>query len=129
MEQVEKRAKLIGIDGVYIPVSNRKKSEEWYMEHLGLEHGGDFLLAGRQEVFLRERLDEQVLTFRTNEWLDTGESYEMPVVCFRTSDIDGIYEHLRRLGIRIGDLIVHGWFKEFDFYDPDGNKLKVWQPS
>lgn len=126
MEQVEKRAKLIGIDGVYIPVSNRKKTEEWYVDNLGMEHGRDYLLAGRQGIFLRERLDEQVLTFRTSEWLDHGESYEMPVICFRTSDIDGLYEHLRTLDIRIGDLIVHNWFKEFDFCNPDGNKLKVW---
>lgn len=128
MEHINKRSVLIGIDGVYIPVSNRKKSEEWYMEHLGLESRGDYLLAGKQEVFLRESLDENRLTFRTSEWLETGESYEMPVVCFRTSDINGIHEHLRTLDIRIGDFIVHNWFTEFDFWDPDGNKLKVWQP-
>ncbi|WP_425453284.1 VOC family protein [Cohnella lupini] len=114
---------------MYIPVSSRKKSEEWYVEHLGMEHGEGYLLVGKQEVFLRERLDEQVLTFRTNEWLDNGESYDMPVVCFRTSDIDGIYGHLSKLGIRIGQVIEHSWFREFDFCDPDGNKLKVWQPN
>lgn len=129
MEHLVKRAKLIGIDGVYIPVSNRKKSEEWYVDNLGMEQGSDYLLVGRQEVFLRERLDEQVLTFRTSEWLDNGESYEMPVICFRTSDIDSLYEHLRTLDIHIGDLIVHSWFKEFDFCDLDGNKLKIWQPK
>jgi catechol 2,3-dioxygenase-like lactoylglutathione lyase family enzyme len=129
LEQIKKKASLTGIDGVYIPVSNRKQSEEWYIEHLGLEHGGDYLLAGKQEVFLRESLDQQVLTFQTNQWLDNGESYEMPVVCFRTSDINGLYDHVRKNDIRIGDLLVHSWFREFDFYDPDGNKLKVWQPN
>ncbi|QHW30911.1 hypothetical protein GZH47_08625 [Paenibacillus rhizovicinus] len=124
-----KKAKMIGIDGVYIPVSNRKQSEAWYVEHLGMEHGGDYLLAGSQEVFLRERLEEEVLTFRTNEWLANGESYAMPIVCFRTSDIDSVYGQLRTLDIRMGDMIVHSWFREFDFCDPDGNKLKVWQPK
>ncbi|RAV09193.1 hypothetical protein DQG23_39885 [Paenibacillus contaminans] len=127
MEQ--KRAALTGIDGVYIPVSNRKQSEQWYIEHFGLENGGDYLLAGRQEVFIRERVDERVLTFRTNQWLDKGGSYEMPVVCFRSSDIDGLYEHARSNDIPVGEMIIHSWFKEFDFYDPDGNKLKVWQPN
>lgn len=125
----QKRAALTGIDGVYIPVSNRKQSEQWYIEHFGLENGGDYLLAGRQEVFIRERVDERVLTFRTKQWLDNGESYEMPVVCFRSSDIDGLYEHARSNDIRVGEMIIHSWFKEFDFYDPDGNKLKVWQPN
>lgn len=78
MEQMKRKTVLTGIDGVYIPVSNRKQSEAWYIEHFGLEHGEDYLLAGRQEVFLRERLDQQVLTFRTNQWLENGESYEMP---------------------------------------------------
>jgi hypothetical protein len=76
LEQVETRGKLIGIDGVYIPVTNRKKSEDWYIEHLGMEQGGDYLLVGRQEVFLRERLDQQVLSFRTNEWPANGEIYD-----------------------------------------------------
>jgi catechol 2,3-dioxygenase-like lactoylglutathione lyase family enzyme len=129
VEKIIKKAALTGIDGVYIPVTDRKQSEQWYIEHLGLENGGDYLLTGKQEVFLRERLDEQALTFRTNQWLDNGESYEMPVVCFRTSDIDGLYEHARSNGIRIGEMIIHSWFREFDFYDPDGNKLKVWQPN
>ncbi|WP_372661029.1 VOC family protein [Cohnella sp.] len=53
----------------------------------------------------------------------------MPVVCFRTSDIAGLYEHVRSNGIRVGEIIIHSWFREFDFYDPDGNKLKVWQPN
>lgn len=99
------------------------------MEHFGLEHGGDYLLAGKQEVFLRESMDRQGLTFRTNQWLDNGETYEMPVVCFRTSDIAGLYENARSKGIVVGALLEHKWFREFDFYDPDGNKLKVWQPN
>ena len=129
VEQMKRKTVLTGIDGVYIPVSNRKQSEAWYIEHFGLEHGGDYLLAGRQEVFLRERLDQQVLTFRTNQWLENGESYEMPVVCFRTSDIAGLYDYARSKGIRVSELFEHNWFREFDFYDLDGNKLKVWQPN
>ncbi|NOU73435.1 VOC family protein [Paenibacillus sp. LMG 31458] len=124
-----KKPALIGIDGVYIPVSDREKSEQWYIEHLGLKGNEDYLLAGKQEVFLRERTDNQVLAFKTNQWLASEQSYEMPVVCFRTSDIVGLYEHARSNGIRIEEMIVHSWFKEFDFYDPDGNKLKAWQPN
>ncbi|WP_308634595.1 VOC family protein [Paenibacillus silvisoli] len=129
MEQAIKKPAITGIDGVYIPVANRKQAEQWYIEHLGLEYGGDYLLAGKQEVFLRERLDERALFFRTNEWLTSGDSYEMPVICFRTSNIDGLYEHAHSNGIRAEDMITHSWFKEFDLYDPDGNKLKVWQPN
>lgn len=51
MEQIEKRAKLIGIDGVYIPVSNRKQSEEWYVEHLGVEQSGDYCLQANKKFF------------------------------------------------------------------------------
>lgn len=129
MEQTKRIPVLTGIDGVYIPVTNRQQSEAWYIKHFGLEQGGDYLLAGRQEVFLRERTDQQVLTFRTNDWLENGESYEMPIVCFSTSDISGLYDNTRSNGIRVGELLEHNWFREFDFYDPDGNKLKVWQPN
>ncbi|SEO31440.1 VOC family protein [Paenibacillus sp. OV219] len=126
---VKKQPALIGIDGVYIPVSDRKQAEEWYALHLGLERKEDYLLAGKQEVFLRERTDRTALTFKTNQWLESGESYEMPVVCFRTDDIDGLYDHARENGIRAEEMVVHRWFREFDCYDLDGNKLKVWQPN
>jgi hypothetical protein len=56
-----KQTNIVGIDGIYLPVSNRKQAEARYMEHLGLEHGGDYLLAGRQEVFLREREDREAM--------------------------------------------------------------------
>jgi catechol 2,3-dioxygenase-like lactoylglutathione lyase family enzyme len=123
-----RQAQIVGIDGIYLPVSDRKQAEAWYMEHLGLEHGGDYLLAGRQEVFLREREGREALVFRTREWLENGELHEMPVVCMRASDIDALYEHVRNAGIRTEAMIEHSWFKEFDLYDPDGNKLKIWQP-
>lgn len=129
MEQGERRARVTGIDGIYLPVANRKRSEDWYVTYLGVDRREDYLLAGNQEIFLRERLGDETLTFRTNGWLGSGESYDMPVVCLRTSDIDGMHEQLRESGTRIGEIIVHSWFKEFDFCDPDGNKLKVWQPN
>jgi hypothetical protein len=53
----------------------------------------------------------------------------MPALCFRTSDIADHHGYCVTSGIRTNALIDFGWFWEFDFYDLDGNKFKVWEPK
>jgi hypothetical protein len=48
VEQIDvKKAGLTGIDSVYIPVSNKQKSTDWFVEHFGLVVEGDHLLVGK----------------------------------------------------------------------------------
>ncbi len=130
MEHLDKKkAALTGIDAVYLPVTDKEKASAWYVEHFGLVIEGDHLLAGKQEIFLIESREHRPLRFETNVWLKEEERFEMPVICFHSSDIAQHYEYAVEKRIHVEELYDRGWFWEFDFYDCDGNKLKVWQPK
>jgi catechol 2,3-dioxygenase-like lactoylglutathione lyase family enzyme len=123
------KARLTGIDAVYIPVTNKDQSKQWFVEHFGLSVEGDHLLAGRQEIFLLECRQKQTLTFQTGDWVQEELHYEMPVICFQASDIIQLYEYTKKNHIQADELLDQRWFWEFNFIDPDGNKFKVWQPK
>jgi hypothetical protein len=82
-----KKAALTGIDSVYIPVSNKQQSTDWFVEHFGLVVEGDHLLVGKVEVFLVHSNEDQPRNFFTVSWLKSGDRYEMPAICFRTLEI------------------------------------------
>jgi hypothetical protein len=50
----ERKAALIEIDTVNIPVTDKKRSTEWFVKHFGLVVQGDHLMVGKQDVFLLE---------------------------------------------------------------------------
>lgn len=120
--------KLSSIDSIYLPVKNKEHSMAWYVNHFGLEIEGDHLKIGQVEVFFLETLSENQLTFTTKDWKQGEDYYQMPAFCFRTNDIEQLYKELKENDVEIEDLIAHSWFKEFDLFDCDRNKLKIWQP-
>jgi hypothetical protein len=97
--------------------------------HFGLVVEEDHLLVGKIEVFLVQSNEDQPRNFFTESWLKSGDRYEMPAHCFRTQDIATLYEYTQQHTIKTEPLTDYGWFWEFDFYDLDGNKFKVWQPK
>jgi hypothetical protein len=124
-----RKAALTGIDSVYISVSNKQQSADWFVEHFGLVVEGDHLLAGKVEVFLVQANDDQSRNFFTKHWLKNGNQYEMPAICFRAQEIANLYKYAQQHDIKADPLVDRGWFWEFDFYDLDGNKFKAWQPK
>ncbi|TMV50327.1 VOC family protein [Paenibacillus mesophilus] len=119
--------KLTSVDSIYIPVHNREQSMKWYIEQFDLEVEGDHLKIGNTELFFLETLEQQRLLFTTKDWKTGEDYYKMPVFCFRTTDIHSLYNQLKEKGIIVEDIVEHGWFEEFDLYDLDQNKLKVWK--
>lgn len=53
----------------------------------------------------------------------------MPVFCFKADDIGSLHKELTERKIEVEEIVEHNWFKEFDLYDCDKNKLKIWKPN
>lgn len=122
-----KEPKLTSVDSIYIPVQNREQSMQWYIEQFELEVEGDHLMIGNTELFFLETLDQNRLLFTSKDWKAGEDYYKMPVFCFGTTDIHGLYNQLKGRGVVVEEIVEHGWFEEFDLYDIDHNKLKVWK--
>lgn len=118
---------LSAMNTIYIPVSDFWRSKEWYENILGLEWGGfSFKLDSGPSLMLCETKDQQ--TPKLN--FTTKDGYEMFVVTFQTRNNDQFlefYNHLKQQGVEVEEIEDRGLCgKNFRFYDPDRNKMDVW---
>ena len=127
---VSLKKRLTQIDSIYLAVKNRERSMEWFKKHFGLEQDDENRLRiGNDEVFFLETLDGSTTNILTKDWVKGDDHYLMPAFCFRAVDIETLYNDIKTNGVRTEDLLDQGWFYEFDFYDLDNNKFKVWEPK
>lgn len=120
------------LDHIQIPVINLEQSIEWYTIHLG------FYLHGRPDhdelAFLCLEKDHHAdtrplfLLWQTND--DRGlyfskQSSRMPVLCFKTNDIQAVKAKLEGIGAEIASFTDEGWAYCMDFYDINGNLINV----
>jgi len=123
------KPRLTHVDSIYLAVSNREKSMEWFKKHFGLiQDDTNRLKIGKDEVFFLETLDGSSTNIRTKDWIMGEDHFLMPAFCFRAENIRILYHDLNSNGVHTEELQDHGWFLEFDFYDIDNNKFKVWEP-
>jgi hypothetical protein len=124
------KSRLINVDSIYLAVNNRVKSMEWFKKNFGLiQDDENRLKIGNVEVFFLESLDGSTTNILTKDWVKGDDHFPMPAFCFLADDIKTLYTDLKTNEVRTEEIQDHGWFLEFDFYDPDNNKFKVWEPK
>jgi hypothetical protein len=123
------KPKLTSVDSIYIPVKERLKSMNWFLHHFDLIVERDHLKIGHTDLFCLETIDVTTTNFTTNAWQQEEKHYEMTAFCFRADNLRQLYEELKSGNVRVSEIISHSWFEEFDFFDLDNNKFKVWKPS
>lgn len=105
-EQVLKR-----MGHFYIPVTDRKQTTDWFMDHFHLKMNtrGNLLLESGHELYLLE--------------CRPRFPSPMPVLTFSVSCVDDLWSALKSSGVRIDPIETDELFgKRFAFYDPDENK-------
>jgi len=123
---------LDSLDHIQIPVNDVEQSIDWYTKNLG------FYLHGRpnhdEMAFLCLEKDHTAdtrplfLLWQTNE--DKGlyfskQTSKMPVLCFKTKDIQSLKTKLIDIGADIASFSDEGWAYCMDFYDINGNLINV----
>ena len=121
-------AKAVGVGGVFLKARDPKALSQWYETHLGL--GG--------------RVSKDALTFEgpasmgvtvfglfTSDTKYFGDGPQQFMVNFRVDDVDALLDQLAAAGVRVdpkredyGDYGRFGWF-----WDPEGNRVELWQPA
>lgn len=108
-EQVLKR-----MGHFYIPVSNKKRSMDWFVRHfhLGISPHGNLLLESGHELYL---LESRARSPKTK-----------PILTFSVDDADELWLRLCSCRVHSGPVETDELFgKHFVFYDPDGNPYQV----
>ena len=110
---------------LYIPVSSFDKSAEWYQDILGfkLKLSDPLYRDLESESGIRVMLIERRDNINSQMMYDTGAQ---PSYGFIVKDIEGVRSELISKGVRVTDIGDYQG-KSFSFYDPDDNKIELWE--
>ena len=128
--KVEQRGRILGIGGVFFKSANRNQMREWYSKNLGLADKG-------QGVTFPWREHDDPQKEHVTAWtiFPTSSNYFDPsgapfMVNYIVDDLDALLDRLKEAGVKIDAKRMNESYGRFAWiYDPDGNKIELWQPS
>lgn len=121
--------KVRGIGGVFFKSRDPKALARWYQDNLGIpvEDWGGAKFAWRE-------LDPAGDACTVWSPFKADTDYFAPstasfMVNFRVDDLDAMLAQLRAAGAKVDDKVDDSEYGKFGWaFDPDGNKLELWQP-
>ncbi len=122
------RGRILGIGGIFFKSANHKETRDWYGKRLGLaDKGGGFLLPWRE----KDNPDKEHVTVWTvfpqsTKYFEPGQPF---MVNYIVDDLDALLERLQKQAVKIDPKRQDADYGRFAWiYDPDGNKIELWQP-
>jgi catechol 2,3-dioxygenase-like lactoylglutathione lyase family enzyme len=129
MDRNSGRGRVIGIGGVFFKSADRERLHAWYAENLGFSGGEDgfefkWREPDRPEV---ERLTAWSVFPRDSTYFDPSAAPFM--IDYIVDDLDAILARLTGSGVRVDPEREDYDYGRFAWiYDPDGNKIELWEP-
>ncbi len=124
-----KQGRILGIGGIFFKSADQRQTREWYGKHLGLaDKGGGVMMPWRE----KDNPDKEHVTVWTvfpgnTKYFDPGQAAFM--VNYIVDDLDALLERLQKEGVKIDPKRQNADYGKFAWiYDPDGNKIELWQP-
>ncbi|CAG7633803.1 VOC family protein [Paenibacillus allorhizosphaerae] len=108
-----------------IPVSDLRRSADWYAEHLG------FTITAEDPLYLELTTETgvRILFQQNNDGIHSHMTYPngalQSAYGFIVPDAESLYQQFKDKGVQVGKLF-HYQGKSFSFYDPDGNFIEIW---
>jgi glyoxylase I family protein len=118
----------IRVAALFFPASDPKASYKWYTETLGgavNENGQPVTEAGEEIYFIRS-LTSKTYNFETPE----GSSIRnMAFAMFEVNGLERLHRQMIDQGLKVSYQILDrgGCGRQFQLYDPDGNKWDIWE--
>jgi catechol 2,3-dioxygenase-like lactoylglutathione lyase family enzyme len=128
--KTEQRGRILGIGGVFFKSANRDQTREWYATHLGLaDKGSGAMLPWREhDDPQKEHVTVWSVFSASSNYFDPSHAPFM--FNYIVDDMDALLERLGQEGVKIDPKRVNESYGRFAWiYDPDGNKIELWQPA
>jgi catechol 2,3-dioxygenase-like lactoylglutathione lyase family enzyme len=121
------RGRILGIGGIFFKSANQQQMREWYGKHLGLaDKGGGVMLPWREKDNPEKEHVTVWTVFPGNSKYFEPASF---MVNYIVDDLDALLERLQKEGVKIDPKRGNEDYGKFAWiYDPDGNKIELWQP-
>ncbi|XEC92520.1 VOC family protein [Paenibacillus tarimensis] len=118
---------LMGVAALFFPASDPEATRRWYTDVLGFkvsESGQPTTDRGEQIYFYRSLEPGRTLNFYTG----AGEIQHMSIAMVQVDDVEGMHRRMIEQGQKVQEQILdrEGCGYQFQIYDPDGNKLDIW---
>jgi predicted enzyme related to lactoylglutathione lyase len=122
--------RVTGLGGIFFKSRDAKRLHRWYSRHLGIavtEWGGC-------AFEWREKADPTRTGMTVWSIMDGASRYFAPsrapfMVNYRVANLDRVLAALKREKVKIDAKREDSEFGRFAWvYDPDGNKIELWQP-
>jgi catechol 2,3-dioxygenase-like lactoylglutathione lyase family enzyme len=122
------RGRILGIGGIFFKSANQQQMRDWYGKHLGLaDKGGGVMLPWRE----KDNPEQEHMTVwtvfpSTTKYFEPTQEF---MVNYIVDDLDALLERLQKEGVKIDPKRQDEDYGRFAWiYDPDGNKIELWQP-
>lgn len=125
----EQRGRILGIGGIFFKSAHRDQTRAWYSKHLGLaDKGGGAMLPWREhDDPQKEHVTVWTVFPPSTDYFNPSPSPFM--IDYIVDDMDALLDRLKQEGVKIDDKQMNEPFGRFAWiYDPDGNKIELWQP-
>jgi predicted enzyme related to lactoylglutathione lyase len=121
------RGRIIGIGGIFFKSANHRSLRSWYQDKLGIVNGDE----GGMFQWRRHNAPE---TEQITAWsIFPAASEYFPgdlMINYIVDDLDIFLEKCSTNGVRIDPKREDHEYGRFAWiYDPDGNKIELWQPA
>ncbi len=119
-------ARAVGIGGVFLKAKDPAGLTAWYTEHFGLPKSGD----PTSVVFEGpESMGMTVFAHFPEDSAYFGSDSQRCMVNLRVDDLDALLQQLSEAGVRIDPKREDHEYGRFAWiWDPEGNKVELWQP-
>lgn len=122
-------AKITGLGGIFIKSRDAQALGRWYHEHLGLPYkeGEGAVLLWKDDPQADQGMTVFNVFSQESKYFNPSTSSFM--LNFRVDDMDGFLAKLAAEGVPIDPKREDADYGRFAWiYDPDGNKIELWQP-
>jgi predicted enzyme related to lactoylglutathione lyase len=121
--------RVTGIGGVFFKAKDPKALAAWYEKHLGIAFGGQsYATFSWKNDQNPEGIGETVFSFFKQDSDYFAPSTSPFMINFRVKDLDAVLAVLKEEGIA-GEKAPSEEYGKFGWiFDPEGNKIELWQP-
>ncbi len=118
-------AKAVGVGGIFLRARDPKALAQWYATHFGIpdQGGGSLAFDGPESMGMT------VFAHFPHDSKYFGEGAQQSMVNFRVDDLDALLGQLAEAGVRIDPKRDEAPYGKFAWiWDPEGNRVELWQP-
>jgi len=126
----ERRGRVLGIGGIFLKSSDPDRLRSWYWNSLGFDHENEYT-----QFSWRSNQKPEVEHVTVWSVFPADSTYFNPstapfMINYIVDDLDAILAKLAASGVRIDPKREDYDYGRFAWiFDPDGNKIELWEPS